>query len=187
MSQELGEPWGQQHGVTAEDQVGVLVARLEVIRRQVADVFGGRAEEQDDRAGGPHVRWQGVVGETALEERPSVVLVEQILELLPGGGGNGELTSEPTARRPFEEVSDQIAPLTGGPGDPVVDVLLGEVGEGQAALVHPGQELQIQLGGAGGHQAPLGALTADDRELQALKVYAEGPCEDTIVRYTPAA
>ncbi|MEU1171754.1 HNH endonuclease family protein [Streptomyces microflavus] len=30
-------------------------------------------------------------------------------------------------------------------------------------------------------------LTADDRELDALKVYAEGPCEDTIVRYTPAA
>ncbi|MFJ1958594.1 HNH endonuclease family protein [Streptomyces microflavus] len=29
-------------------------------------------------------------------------------------------------------------------------------------------------------------LTADDRELEALKVYAEGPCEDTIVRYTPA-
>ncbi|MGW5930506.1 HNH endonuclease family protein [Streptomyces anulatus] len=30
-------------------------------------------------------------------------------------------------------------------------------------------------------------LTADDRELEALKVYADGPCEDTIVRYTPAA
>ncbi|MEU3706987.1 HNH endonuclease family protein [Streptomyces anulatus] len=30
-------------------------------------------------------------------------------------------------------------------------------------------------------------LTADDRELDALKVYADGPCEDTIVRYTPAA
>ncbi len=30
-------------------------------------------------------------------------------------------------------------------------------------------------------------LTADDRELKALKVYSEGPCEDTIVRYTPAA
>ncbi|MFF8983891.1 HNH endonuclease family protein [Streptomyces globisporus] len=30
-------------------------------------------------------------------------------------------------------------------------------------------------------------LTADDRELGALKVYAEGPCEDTIVRYAPAA
>ncbi|MEU3208135.1 HNH endonuclease family protein [Streptomyces cyaneofuscatus] len=30
-------------------------------------------------------------------------------------------------------------------------------------------------------------LTADDRELEALKTYAEGPCEDTIVRYTPAA
>ncbi|WP_373561389.1 GmrSD restriction endonuclease domain-containing protein [Streptomyces sp. rh34] len=29
-------------------------------------------------------------------------------------------------------------------------------------------------------------LTADDRELEALKVYAEGPCEDTVVRYTPA-
>jgi hypothetical protein len=30
-------------------------------------------------------------------------------------------------------------------------------------------------------------LTADDRELAALKVYTEGPCEDTIVHYTPAA
>ncbi|MFJ9924150.1 HNH endonuclease family protein [Streptomyces rubiginosohelvolus] len=30
-------------------------------------------------------------------------------------------------------------------------------------------------------------LTADDRELEALKVYAEGPCEDTIVRYAPVA
>lgn len=30
-------------------------------------------------------------------------------------------------------------------------------------------------------------LTADDRELEALKVYADGPCEDTVVRYTPAA
>ncbi|MEV6477261.1 HNH endonuclease family protein [Streptomyces sp. NPDC051657] len=30
-------------------------------------------------------------------------------------------------------------------------------------------------------------LTADDRELEALKVYAEGLCEDTVVRYTPAA
>ncbi|MCD9899036.1 HNH endonuclease family protein [Streptomyces sp. MT29] len=30
-------------------------------------------------------------------------------------------------------------------------------------------------------------LTADDRELEALKIFAEGPCEDTIVRYKPAA
>ncbi|EGE39505.1 DUF1524 domain-containing protein [Streptomyces sp. SID4928] len=30
-------------------------------------------------------------------------------------------------------------------------------------------------------------LTADDRELKALKVYADGPCENTVVRYTPAA
>ncbi|MEV7051963.1 HNH endonuclease family protein [Streptomyces anulatus] len=29
-------------------------------------------------------------------------------------------------------------------------------------------------------------LTADDRELEALKVYADGPCEETIVRYAPA-
>lgn len=34
---------------------------------------------------------------------------------------------------------------------------------------------------------PVPQLTADDRELGALKVYADGPCEDTIVRYTPAA
>ncbi|MEW1892237.1 HNH endonuclease family protein [Streptomyces sp. NPDC085659] len=29
-------------------------------------------------------------------------------------------------------------------------------------------------------------LTADVRELEALEVYAEGPCEDTVVRYAPA-
>ncbi|GGY60716.1 hypothetical protein GCM10010342_55770 [Streptomyces anulatus] len=29
-------------------------------------------------------------------------------------------------------------------------------------------------------------LTVDDRELQALKVYADGPGEDTIVCYEPA-
>lgn len=28
-------------------------------------------------------------------------------------------------------------------------------------------------------------LTTNDRDLEALKVYAEGPCADTIVRYTP--
>lgn len=30
-------------------------------------------------------------------------------------------------------------------------------------------------------------LTADDRELETLKAYADGPCENSIVRYTPAA
>ncbi|MFJ9195447.1 HNH endonuclease family protein [Streptomyces globisporus] len=30
-------------------------------------------------------------------------------------------------------------------------------------------------------------LNADDRELEALKVYAEGPCEDSIIRYSPVA
>ncbi|XXZ53126.1 HNH endonuclease family protein (plasmid) [Streptomyces cavourensis] len=30
-------------------------------------------------------------------------------------------------------------------------------------------------------------LTADNRELEALKLYAQGPCQDTIVHYTPAA
>ncbi|WP_406505319.1 hypothetical protein [Streptomyces sp. NBC_00212] len=32
--------------------------------------------------------------------------------------------------------------MAGRSGDPVVDVLLGEVGESQAVLVHPGQEAQ---------------------------------------------
>ncbi|MFF9795289.1 MULTISPECIES: HNH endonuclease family protein [Streptomyces] len=30
-------------------------------------------------------------------------------------------------------------------------------------------------------------LTADARELEALQIYTEGPCKDTIIRYTPAA
>ena len=29
-------------------------------------------------------------------------------------------------------------------------------------------------------------LTADTTEMEALKVFAEGPCEDSIVSYTPA-
>ncbi len=31
-------------------------------------------------------------------------------------------------------------------------------------------------------QAPL-QLTAEESELEALKVFADGPCEDTVVRY----
>jgi hypothetical protein len=113
----------------AQDQVGMLVAELEVFRRQVAKTFGGQAEQQGDRVAGADVRRQGIVGQAALEERPAIVVVEQVLGLLTRDGGDGQLTGEPTARGPFQEVADQISPLAGGPGDPVVDVLLGEVGE----------------------------------------------------------
>ncbi|MEU1506288.1 hypothetical protein [Kitasatospora sp. NPDC005748] len=61
-SQGLGESRGQQHGVTAQDQVGVLVTDLEVFGGQVTEAFGGRAEQQGDRTGCPDVRGQGVVG-----------------------------------------------------------------------------------------------------------------------------
>jgi len=56
MSKELGESRRQQDGVAAQLQVGVLVAELEVLRRQMADAFGGRAGQQGDRAGSPDVR-----------------------------------------------------------------------------------------------------------------------------------
>lgn len=106
---------------------------------------------------GADVRRQGIVGQAALKEWPSVVLVEQVLGLLARDGGDGQLAGEPTARGPFQEVSDQVAALAGGSGDPVVDVLLGEVAEGQASLVHPGQEVQgdadtapqVAVGGGG--------------------------------------
>lgn len=49
--QEFGESWGQQDGVSAQDQVGVLFAELEVLGCQMAEAFGGRAEQQGDRAG----------------------------------------------------------------------------------------------------------------------------------------
>ncbi|MCT9075226.1 hypothetical protein [Streptomyces fulvoviolaceus] len=120
----------------------MLVAELEVLGRQMAKAFGGRTEQQGDRAGSPDVRRQGIVSQATLEERPPIVLIEQVLGFLPRDGGDGELASEPTARGPLQEVSDQVAALAGGSGDPVVDVLLGEVGESQAALVHPGQEVQ---------------------------------------------
>lgn len=41
----------------------------------MAETFGGRTEQEGDRAGSPDVRRQGIVGQTALEERPSVVFV----------------------------------------------------------------------------------------------------------------
>jgi hypothetical protein len=47
--------------------VGVLVTELEVFRRQVAKTFGGRAEQQGDRAAGTDIRLQGVIGQAALE------------------------------------------------------------------------------------------------------------------------
>ncbi|MET7901137.1 hypothetical protein ABZS86_06530 [Streptomyces sp. NPDC005355] len=126
----------------AQDEVGVLVAELEVLRRQMAETFGGRTEKQGDRAAGTDVRGQGIVGQAVLEEPPSIVVVEQVLGFLSRDGGDCQLAGEPTARGPFQEVPDQVAPLAGSPGDPVINVLLGEVGEGQVALVDPGQEVQ---------------------------------------------
>ncbi|WP_327241483.1 hypothetical protein [Streptomyces sp. NBC_01320] len=41
LPKEFGEPWRQQDGVAAQDQVGVLVTEVEVFRRQVAKTFGG--------------------------------------------------------------------------------------------------------------------------------------------------
>ncbi|MFD3538511.1 hypothetical protein ACFWUQ_03305 [Streptomyces sp. NPDC058662] len=75
--QQPGQSWGQQDGVTAEHQVGVLSTDLQVVGRQIAEPLGGRTEEQGDRAGGSDVQGQGVVGETALEEAPAVVLVDR--------------------------------------------------------------------------------------------------------------
>jgi hypothetical protein len=126
--------------------VGVLAAELDVFRRQLAKAFGGQAKQQGDRAVGPDIWWQGIVGQTALEEPPAIVVVEQVLGFLARDGWDGQFAGEPAARGPFQEVADQLVPLVGGPDDPVVDVLLGEVGEGQSALVHPGQEIQGAAG-----------------------------------------
>lgn len=144
--------------MAAQDQVGVLVAELEVLWRQMAEAFGGRTKQQGDRTGSPDVRRQGSIGQTALEERPAIVLVEQALRFLPWDGGDGQSEGEPTARGPLQEVSDQVAALADSSSDPVVDVFLGEVGEGgQVALVDPGQEVQggadaspqVAVGGGG--------------------------------------
>jgi hypothetical protein len=75
-AEEFAEPWRQQDGVAAQDEDGVLVAELESLGRQMTKALGGRAEEQGDHAGGPHVCGQGLVGQAALEERTPIVLVE---------------------------------------------------------------------------------------------------------------
>lgn len=72
----------------------------------------------------------------------------------------------------MQEVADQVAPLAGGPGGPVVEVLLGEVGEGQSALVHPGQEVQgdadaapqVAVGGGrmAAHGGPLAGVSEQE-------------------------
>ncbi|MER6020918.1 HNH endonuclease family protein [Streptomyces anulatus] len=51
----------------------------------------------------------------------------------------------------------------------------------------PSPEVQCRYAGEWVSTKLRWQLTADDSELEALKVYAEGPCEDTIIRYTPAA
>ncbi|KIZ17592.1 hypothetical protein SNA_14015 [Streptomyces natalensis ATCC 27448] len=95
LPKELGEPWWQQDGVAAQDQVGVLVTELEVFRRQVAKTFGGQAEQQGDRAAGPDVRRQGIAGQAALVEPPAIVVLEQVLGILARAGGDGQFAGEP--------------------------------------------------------------------------------------------
>ncbi len=82
--------------MAAQDEVGVLVAELEVFGRQMAKALGGRTEQQGDRAGSPDVRRQDIVSQTSLEEWPSVVLIEQVLGLCLGIEGT---VSSPVSRR----------------------------------------------------------------------------------------
>ncbi|MGW7449086.1 hypothetical protein [Kitasatospora sp. NPDC054795] len=165
LPKEFGESWRQQDGVAAQDQVGVLVVELEVLRCQMAKTFRGRAEQQGDRATGADVHRQGSIGQAALEVPPAIVVIEQVLGLLARDGWDGQFAGESAACGPLQEVADQVAPLTDGSGDPFADVLLGEVGEGQAALVHPGQEVQGDAAAAPQVAVGRGGMAADGGAL----------------------
>ncbi len=65
--------------------------------------------------------------------------------------------------------------------------IIGALIEAAADWMPPAPEAQCRYVGEWVATKLRWGLTADDRELEVLKVYAEGPCEDTIVRYAPAA
>lgn len=85
--------------------------------------------------------WQGP-SVRPLEERPPIVLVEQVLGLLPRDARDGEFAGSRRSVVRLRKYRDEVPTLAGRSSDPVVVVLLGEVGEGQPPLVYPGPDVQ---------------------------------------------
>src|SRR6266508_4566212 len=79
---ERAEAGGKQDRVLAGGQVGVVVLGYDVIGAEVPDALGLEAEQEDERACGPHVDGQGVIGQAPLQQVPAFVIAELFRRLL---------------------------------------------------------------------------------------------------------
>lgn len=61
-----------------------------------------------------------------------------------------------------------------------------EVGSGPAEWLPPAPEVQCRYVGEWVATKLRWQLAADAAELEALKAFADGPCEETVLSYTPA-
>ena len=124
------------------------------------------AEQQDEGAGGADADGHGAVGEAALEELPSLVVVEEVGGLLARDRRDGETAAEAAVGGPAEEVADPVAHLGLLLAEPAVDVVLAELGQRGSLLAGPGQELQgdqdpdAQLAAYRGGERPPGGPVA---------------------------
>jgi hypothetical protein len=128
--------------VTACGQVGVTVLLGDLAGGKVADPLELEAEQQDEGPGGADADGQGAVGEAALEELPSLVVVEEVRRFLARDGRDGEAAAEAAGGGPAEEVADAVTALGLFLAEPAVDVVLAEPGQGGSLLVDPGQKLE---------------------------------------------
>ena len=136
-----------------------------------------QAEQQHQRRDRAQVDGHGVVGETAAQQIPPLLLVEDPFRVLPGLDRRDQFRGQATAVCPGEEVADGVAAGVSC-GQPAVQDRLVELAQGKVLFVEPAQ--QGEHGGDAGAQVGTG-----QGRLSPNRGPAAGPAQQEPVRERP--
>jgi hypothetical protein len=107
LAEDRAEPGREQDRPAARGQVGLAVCLGDLADSEVAYPLKLEGEQQDESAGGADADRQVLIGEAALEELPSLVIVEEVSGLLTRDVRDGEAAAEPAAGLPARWCSSQ--------------------------------------------------------------------------------
>jgi hypothetical protein len=149
LAEDRREAGREKHRAAARHQVGVAVLVGDLAGGEMAYPLELQAEQQDEGACGADAHGHAAVGEAALEELPSLVVVKEVSGLLARDRRDGEAPAEAAVGGPAEEVADPVAYLGLLLAEPAVDVVLAEPGQPGSLPVDPFDAIARICSGAG--------------------------------------
>jgi hypothetical protein len=151
---------------------------VQVLAVQEADARGLDAEQQHEGAGGSDVEGHGGVVEALAKLVPALVVTEDADGFLTRDARNDQGLGEAPVVRPAEEVANRVVAAV-AVGEPLVEVGLGELVEGESSLVEPGQQFEgdadlgAQVGAAEGRSPAAGGAAAGASEQEPVDERAD--------------